>query len=108
MSNKKIAKILTKLLKQEMRKQDMEELQKPSLKYPKFEVGENVYYRPTKQRSENQVHRGKIARVVQDFMAQTQYEIVAKQPKHPNKFYVHRLNAEDVFKIEEVEGENKA
>lgn len=91
-----------------MRKQDMEELQKPSLKYPKFEVGKQVYYRPTKQRSENQVHRGKIARVVQDFMAQTQYEIVAKQAKHPNKFYVHRLNAEDVFKIEEVEGESKA
>lgn len=75
-------------------------------KYPKFEVGEEVYYRPKKQLSENQVHRGKIARIVQDFMSQTQYEIVAKQPKHPNKFYVHRLRIDDVFKIEEIEGEN--
>lgn len=84
----------------------VDESTRPTTKYPKFEVGEEVYYRPKKQRSENQVHRGKIARIVQDFMTQTQYEIVAKQPKHPNKFYVHRLNAEDVFKIEEIEGEN--
>lgn len=88
---------------------EAEKIQKPTpTKYPKFEVGEEVYYRPTKQRSENQVHRGKIARIIQDFMTQTQYEIVAKQPKHPNKFYVHRLNAEDVFKIEEIEGEHQA
>ncbi len=87
-------------------KVDVDESARPAPKYPKFEVGEQVYYRPTKQRSENQVHRGKIARIVQDFMTQTQYKIVAKQPKHPNKFYVHRLNAEDVFKIEEIEGEN--
>lgn len=75
-------------------------------KYPKFEMGEEVYYRPKKQRSENQVHRGKIARIVQDFMALTEYEIVAKQPKHPNKLYVHRLRVDDVFKIEEIEGKN--
>lgn len=87
---------------------EADKIETPAPRYPKFEVGEEVYYRPKKQRSENQVHRGKIARIVQDFMAQTQYEIVAKQPKHPNKFYVHRLNAEDVFKIEEIEGETKA
>ncbi len=85
-----------------------EPAQPTTTKYPKFENGEEVYYRPKKQRSENQVHRGKIARIVQDFMTQTQYEIVAKQPKHPNKFYVHRLNAEDVFKIGEIEGEHEA
>ena len=88
---------------------EADKIQTPApTKYPKFEVGEDVYYRPTKQRSENQVHRGKIARIVQDFMTQTQYEIVAKQPKHPNKFYVHRLNAEDVFKIEEIEVKHEA
>ena len=83
-------------------------VQTPATKYPKFEVGEDVYYRPKKQRSENQVHRGKIARIVQDFMALTEYEIVAKQPKHPNKLYVHRLRVDDVFKIEEIEGKTKA
>lgn len=87
-------------------KVDIDESQKPTTKYPKFELGEEVYYRPKKQRSDNQVHRGKIARIVQDFMALTEYEIVAKQPKHPNKFYVHRLRVDDVFKIEEIEGKN--
>jgi hypothetical protein len=89
-------------------KVDIDESQKPTTKYPKFELGEEVYYRPKEQRSKNQVHRGKIARIVQDFMALTEYEIVAKQPKHPNKLYVHRLRVDDVFKIEEIEGETKA
>lgn len=33
---------------------------------------------------------------------------ILEQPKHPNKFYVHRLRVDDVFKIEEIEVETKA
>lgn len=94
------------MLKKFNLKYGIKEPETPKVKLPQFEVGEQVYYRPYEQRNENQIHLGKIARIRVDALGFKFYEIVATPPKHPNKKYIHSLPAQNIFKIEEIEGKN--